>query len=80
MMLVNMAILLVFNVPLTKILLELMFHKKQVFLKHILITGGTGFIGSHAVIAFEQAGYSTVVVDNLCNSSTDVLEGIKKIL
>jgi protein-export membrane protein SecD len=33
MMLVNMAILLVFNVPLTKILLELMFHKKQVFLK-----------------------------------------------
>lgn len=48
--------------------------------KHILITGGTGFIGSHAVIAFEQAGYSTVVVDNLCNSSTDVLEGIKKIL
>lgn len=48
--------------------------------KYLLITGGTGFIGSHAVVAFEQAGYSTVIIDNLCNSSIDSLDGIAKIL
>ncbi len=48
--------------------------------KHILITWGIGFIGSHAIVAFEQAGYSTVIVDNLCNSSVDVLNGVEKIL
>ena len=48
--------------------------------KTILITGGTGYIGSHAVVAFEQAWYTTVIVDNLCNSSCNTLEGIKKII
>lgn len=46
----------------------------------ILITGGTGYIGSHAVVAFEQAGYQTVIIDNLANSSKDTLYGIEKIL
>jgi UDP-glucose 4-epimerase len=41
--------------------------------KILLITGGTGYIGSHAVVAFEQAGYSTVILDNLVNSSRDTL-------
>lgn len=48
--------------------------------KTILITWWTGYIGSHAVVAFEQAGYKTVIVDNLVNSSTDTLGWIKKIL
>ncbi len=48
--------------------------------KCILITGGTGYIGSHAVVAFEQAGYTTVIVDNLVNSSITTLSGIEKIL
>ncbi|MDD5376748.1 MAG: UDP-glucose 4-epimerase GalE [Candidatus Gracilibacteria bacterium] len=48
--------------------------------KTILITGGTGYIGSHAVVAFEQAGYTTVIVDNLSNSSEQVLSKIGKIL
>ena len=48
--------------------------------KILLITGGLGYIGSHAVVAFEYAGYKTVIIDNLSNSSQDVLSGIKKIL
>jgi len=35
----------------------------------ILVTGGAGYIGSHTVIEVISAGYSAVVVDNLCNSS-----------
>lgn len=48
--------------------------------KTLLITGGTWYIGSHAVVAFEEAGYKTVIVDNLSNSSKDTLIGIEKIL
>jgi UDP-glucose 4-epimerase len=48
--------------------------------KTILITGGAGYIGSHAVVAFEQAGYKTVILDNLVNSSKETLAGIEKIL
>ncbi len=46
----------------------------------ILITGGTGYIWSHAVVAFEQAWYKTVIIDNLINSSESVLVWINKIL
>lgn len=48
--------------------------------KTLLITGGLGYIGSHAVVAFEQAWYQTVIIDNLANSSKDMLSGIEKIL
>ncbi len=48
--------------------------------KILLITGWLGYIGSHAVVAFEQAGYKTVIVDSLVNSSKNVLEGIHKVL
>lgn len=48
--------------------------------KNIVITGGTGFIWSHAVVAFEQAWYTTIIVDNMSNSSMDTLDGIEKIL
>ena len=43
-------------------------------MKTILITGGTGYIGSHACIALAQAGYELVILDNLCNSSADVID------
>lgn len=46
----------------------------------ILITGGAGYIGSHAVVAFEQAGYKTVILDNFINSDESNLRGIEKIL
>ena len=48
--------------------------------KTILITGWTGYIGSHWVVAFEEAGYKTVIVDNLSNSSLKTLDWIEKIL
>ena len=46
----------------------------------ILVTGGTGYIGSHTVVELMQQGYEVVVVDNLSNSSIDVLDGIAAIV
>lgn len=46
---------------------------------NILVTGGLGFIGSHAVVELLDAGYDVVVVDNLFNSSVDVIDKIKEI-
>ncbi|MBQ1932930.1 MAG: UDP-glucose 4-epimerase GalE [Muribaculaceae bacterium] len=45
----------------------------------ILVTGGTGYIGSHTVVELQQAGYEVVIVDNLSNSNVDVLDGIERI-
>lgn len=45
----------------------------------ILVTGGTGYIGSHTVVELQQAGYEVVIIDNLSNSNRDVLDGIYKI-
>lgn len=45
----------------------------------ILVTGGLGFIGSHTVVELQNEGYEVVVIDNLSNSTTDVLEGIEAI-
>lgn len=45
----------------------------------ILVTGGTGYIGSHTVIALIAAGYDSVIVDNLSNSKASVLERIVEI-
>ena len=47
--------------------------------KKILVTGGTGFIGSHTVVELLQAGYEVVIVDNLSNSSPVVLNRIEQI-
>jgi UDP-glucose 4-epimerase len=46
----------------------------------ILVTGGTGFIGSHAVVELAEAGYTPVIVDNLVNSSEQVLSRLQDIL
>ena len=45
----------------------------------ILVTGGTGFIGSHTTVELQQVGYDVVIVDNLSNSSASVVDGIEKI-
>ncbi len=46
--------------------------------KEILLTGGTGYIGSHTAVALIEAGFSPVIIDNLSNSSRDVLDGIER--
>ena len=45
----------------------------------ILVTGGTGYIGSHTAVELISAGYEVVIVDNLANSTVDSLDGIEKI-
>ncbi|MDO9153802.1 MAG: UDP-glucose 4-epimerase GalE [Paludibacter sp.] len=45
----------------------------------ILVTGGTGYIGSHTVVELINEGFEVVIVDNLSNSNIDVLNGIEKI-
>ena len=43
----------------------------------ILVTGGTGFIGSHACVALAMAGYDLLILDNLCNSRGDVVDRLE---
>ncbi len=45
----------------------------------ILVTGGTGFIGSHTAAELLCAGYDVVIADNLCNSSPDVVDKIEAV-
>ena len=47
--------------------------------KTILVTGGTGFIGSHTTVELQEAGYDVVIIDNLSNSKKEVVDGIEKI-
>lgn len=42
----------------------------------VLVTGGLGFIGSHTVVELQNEGFEVVIIDNLSNSSEDVLDGI----
>ena len=48
--------------------------------KRVLITGATGYIGSHTIVELINAGYDVVGVDNFSNSSKEVLDGIEKII
>ncbi|MEI6681280.1 MAG: UDP-glucose 4-epimerase GalE [Bacteroidota bacterium] len=45
----------------------------------ILVTGGTGYIGSHTVVELQAKGYEVIIVDNLSNSSIEVLDNIARI-
>ena len=53
--------------------------KKNKMKETILVTGGTGFIGSHTTVELIQNGYDVVIVDNLSNSNASVVDGIEKI-
>ena len=48
-------------------------------MKTILVTGGTGYIGSHTTVELIQAGYQVIILDNLYNSSREVLKRIQAI-
>ncbi|MDR2627076.1 MAG: UDP-glucose 4-epimerase GalE [Dysgonamonadaceae bacterium] len=45
----------------------------------ILVTGGTGYIGSHTVVELQTAGYDVIIIDNLSNSNANVIDGIEHI-
>lgn len=45
----------------------------------VLVTGGTGYIGSHVVVQLQQAGHEVLILDNLCNSKFEVTEAIESI-
>ena len=45
----------------------------------ILVTGGTGYIGSHTTLALQEAGYHVVIVDNLSNSDASVLDALESL-
>ena len=47
--------------------------------RKVLVTGGTGYIGSHACVSLIEAGYQPLVVDNLCNSRARVLDRIETV-
>jgi len=47
--------------------------------KLILVTGGTGYIGSHTVVELQNAGFEVVIIDDLSNSTADVVDNIEKI-
>lgn len=47
--------------------------------KQILVTGGTGFIGSHTVVELQNNGFDVVIIDNLSNSKVEVLNHITEI-
>ncbi|MFS1511139.1 UDP-glucose 4-epimerase GalE [Chengkuizengella sp. SCS-71B] len=46
---------------------------------NILVTGGTGYIGSHTCVALLEAGYNIIVADNLCNSRVEAIDKIQQI-
>jgi UDP-glucose 4-epimerase len=45
----------------------------------VLVTGGTGYIGSHTCVQLIKAGYTPVIIDNLCNSKATVLDRIESL-
>jgi len=49
-------------------------------MKKILVTGGAGYIGSHTVVELTALGYTPIIVDNLCNTTIQNIEGIEKII
>jgi UDP-glucose 4-epimerase len=47
---------------------------------NILVTGGLGFIGSHTIIELSKSNYNIIVIDNLSNSSVDIIDKIEKMI
>ena len=48
-------------------------------MKKVLVTGGLGFIGSHTVVELQNEGFEVIIIDNLSNSSIEVLDKITSI-
>lgn len=52
---------------------------RRKFMKNILVTGGTGFIGSHTSVKLIESGYNVIIADNFSNSGGEILTKIKEI-
>jgi len=48
-------------------------------MSYILVTGGLGFIGSHTIVELLKENYKIIIIDNLVNSSLDILQKIQDI-
>ena len=48
-------------------------------MRKVIVTGGAGYIGSHTIVELLKTGYTPIIVDNLCNTTTQNLIGIEKI-
>jgi len=48
-------------------------------MKRVLVTGGTGYIGSHTVVELQEAGYEVLIIDNLSRSRKETIDGITEI-
>ena len=48
--------------------------------KTVLVTGGLGYIGSHTVVELMEQGQKVIIVDNLCNSSVQIVNQIEEIV
>jgi UDP-glucose 4-epimerase len=58
---------------------DFIIKKNSLMVGKILVTGGTGYIGSHTVVELIEQGFETVIVDDLSNSSANVIDNIEKI-
>ncbi len=58
---------------------KILFKNKTIVKKRILVTGGTGYIGSHTVVELQNSGFDVIIIDDLSNSKIEVLNGIEKI-
>ena len=47
--------------------------------RQVLVTGGTGYIGSHTVVELQAVGFEVIIIDDLSNSTADVVDNIEKI-
>ena len=56
-----------------------MLFKQETQLKQILVTGGAGYIGSHACLELLENDYNVIVLDNLCNSSRESIKRVEKL-
>ena len=59
--------------------IETLQHERRSAFMSILVTGGTGYIGSHTCVELLDAGYDVVVIDNYYNSKPEVLNRIHRI-
>ncbi|GAA5445585.1 UDP-glucose 4-epimerase [Microbulbifer sp. NBRC 101763] len=56
-----------------------MIENSETMGRRVLVTGGAGYIGSHTLVALQEAGFEAVVIDSLCNSSEVALQRVQAI-